>query len=74
MQALNECRYCGKKLATGGRVVSCEACETGFHVECAKRADELMVDVTSRLLRSDTYEIECPDCGARWNLGFDPSD
>jgi hypothetical protein len=73
-QALQECRYCGTKLATGGRSVSCGACETGFHVTCADQADELEVDVTSRLLRSDIYEIECPNCGFQWELGFDPSD
>jgi len=73
-QALRECRYCGNKLATGGRSVSCGACDTGFHTACADRADELHVEVHSRLLRSDTYEIECPNCGFQWEIGFDPSD
>ena len=42
--------------------------ENGFE------ADELHVEVNSRLLRSDTYEIECPNCSFQWEIGFDPSD
>ncbi|MCU4719100.1 C1 domain-containing protein [Halapricum hydrolyticum] len=74
MKALESCRYCGEKLALGGRSLSCDECETGFHLDCADRADELTIDVNSRLLRSDTYEIECPECGHRWALGFEPDE
>ncbi|QSG07810.1 RING finger protein [Halapricum desulfuricans] len=74
MKALEPCRYCGEKLATGGRPVTCDDCETGFHLDCADQAGELTIDVTSRLLRSDSYEIECPACGTRWSLDFEPDE
>jgi hypothetical protein len=71
-QALLSCAYCGEKLASGGRSVTCDGCETGFHIVCAERADELAVETNSRLLRSDVHEITCPDCGESWTLSFDP--
>ena len=71
-QALLSCTYCGEKLATGGRSVTCDECETGFHLDCADRAGELDIETNSRLLRSDVHTISCPECGGSWNLTFDP--
>jgi exosome complex RNA-binding protein Csl4 len=72
MRLLANCRYCGEKLAAGGSSLSCDECEGGFHVACADRADDLDIAVNSRLLRSDTYEITCPECGNVWSVSFDP--
>ena len=74
MKALESCRYCGDKLAIGGRSVGCNECETGFHLDCADQAGDLVIDVNSRLLRSDTYGIECPECGHGWKLSFEPDE
>ena len=72
-QALIACEFCGNKLATGGRSVTCDECDIGFHLSCADSAGELAIETNSRLLRSDTHTISCPNCAHAWDLSFDPS-
>ena len=69
---LGDCDYCGDPLTNELQSVTCEHCGGGFHVQCARDAGELSVEVESRVLRSNTYRIDCPFCELSWSAGFDP--
>nr|WP_135301925.1 RING finger protein [Halomicroarcula amylolytica] len=68
---LGDCIYCSDRLTSELQSVTCDHCGTGFHVACARDAGELSVEEKAHFLRSNTYHVECPDCGERWNAGFD---
>lgn len=69
---LGDCTYCGDPLTNQLASVSCGHCGKGFHVACAREEDELSVTANSRLFRSTTYTVDCPNCGDSWSVGFDP--
>ena len=69
---LGDCTYCGEPLTNEMQSVSCDHCGEGYHVACARNADELFVHVESHLFRSNSYRLECPSCEEYWSIGFDP--
>jgi len=69
---LGDCPYCDEPLTTERQSVTCDHCGDGFHVACAESARELTVEERSHLLRSNTYAVDCPQCGGTWEVGFDP--
>ncbi|MBX0322068.1 hypothetical protein EGH21_03380 [Halomicroarcula sp. F13] len=69
---LTDCPYCGDPLTNELQSVTCDHCGEGFHVPCARDAGEFAVEEESHFLRSNTYRIDCPNCGDSWSTGFDP--
>jgi len=69
---LGDCIYCGELLTNELQSVACDHCGEGFHIECARERDEFVVDVESHLFSSNSYKINCPNCGDSWSVGFDP--
>ncbi|WP_276270809.1 hypothetical protein [Haloarcula litorea] len=69
---LSDCIYCGDRLTNELQSLTCDQCDEGFHVPCAREAGEFSVAEESHFLRSNTYAVDCPNCGGCWSVGFDP--
>ena len=69
---LGDCPYCGDRLTSELRSVTCDSCGDGFHGQCASDAGELSVEVNSGLSGSTDYTVDCPDCEDSSSIGFDP--